>query len=289
MMYHTLSVDMSALDAEVSRSQQRAYDGEPVPSQSQDRCQQNEETLDDASSIYSDHGSEETQTQSLSAASRTLHEYHDNPGLALPYQEVIAEMRAKTYPARPKEDSHDDSPTPSRPVSWTESSTIRSNDARWRTSPKTSLETTSGAEPDAFRPVMYTEPRLQTNGKLRSLRFQDTAGDLPAPSLEWSQAEGKPPLRIDDDPKKYKQLLRGSRSTLSSRPRFAASVASLWVDKRSEDGLDVSQACTSTEHDDQVCDSLTKEPVKKGWFRKIRQAFAEYKQKRAFRHGKVVS
>jgi|SRR5690242_428227 len=183
--------------------------GESISQQTAISCQRNEKLSTDTNSIYSDGVAVDGYKRCCSAASSvSVRDDQDQPDPALSYLAIIAELRAALCSSWLDEKPHKKADIHSDPAKRSStSSSLRGEDHEHATRPETTsrsgLESTSVRESNAFRPVMHTPLHSQTNRKLKAARFQDTADNLAAPSLDASQAK-----RI---------LPRKSRSFLSLR------------------------------------------------------------------------
>ncbi|KAJ8110671.1 hypothetical protein OPT61_g6544 [Boeremia exigua] len=233
------------------------------------------EDMSDTSSIYSNHEAENKERSlsvTSSASSRSMQQDLD---LALPYLEIVAQLRQSIYPSWPKEGLCKSDATPAEsPTSESMSSSPQSEDAQlfeWARSGSTSKESYSSrstTEENPSRPVLYTEPQLESNGRLKAVQFQNAAKNLAAPLPDRSRAGVPWPLWIEGGPTMPGSGLRKSRSLLSLRRHGRSQLDIAPDDKKAKDVLD-------SKDEPPVFHPLTNVPIRKGWVKKVVRTITE--------------
>lgn len=257
-------------------------------SNAQELRRQIEEPFTDTSSIYSDNETGDEMERSLLAVSNTYsRNIQHEPNPALPYLRIISDLRETMYPVRPKMGSYNGDmtrwksiPSKSMPDLVASNTLQRTQWARSDSTTNNDFTSTFAARQGSSRPIMYTEPQSQSNGKLKAIRFQDTLDGLSTPSRDWSRAEVSQPLWVGGFSEMPANGPRRSRSALSLRlpgrvrhdnPSPSRSAV---INERLED-VPVGEPAPFTSRDElQMFHPLTDVPVRKGWVRKVVRTFA---------------
>lgn len=204
---------------------------------------------------------------------------------AEPYRAIVAEVQTKTWPGLPRSDIENYEDT------FAEQTCRKSRPLRTRrddvklaqsvTLSKSGLQSTSSSTYGKLKPNPYVEPRCQTKGNLKAIRFQDTANGLADPTKDLKDTQVTRPIWADESPATYSYSVHGSHSVQTLRRsgfrhhESALQPVTASDQGRPEDLLDCEQARATVKGELPVYHPLRNVPVRKGWVKKVAQAITD--------------